>query len=124
MKVRRNVTATGLQSDAMGAVISLTGTSVMSAGKALECGLFYESQACETVDFAYAGSPPFGTTATGEAVVFDLIAANGTSSWDGSPSTFSFTTDTTVPEARTGWLLGFGLLGLLLPTFRFLQPTV
>jgi hypothetical protein len=58
---------------------------------------------------------PHPTTASGSATVFDLIAANGTSFWSGSPTTFSFSTENTMPEPSPVLMLGIGLVcvGLL-----------
>jgi hypothetical protein len=56
---------------------------------------------------------PFSSSYGATAIPFELSAENGdTASWDGTPTTFTFQTETTVPEPGTVTLLATGLLGL------------
>jgi PEP-CTERM motif len=85
------------------------------AGFAASCGVQLGElppppPVCGLANLGGPAANPHQTTASGNAFVFDLIAANGTAFWSGSPTTFSFSTENTVPEPSSVLMLGIGLI--------------
>ena len=108
--------ASGISAFASDGYLILDGPSVGSAGSAISCG----SEAvphCTPLDLTTPLTSPLSATDTGYAGVFDLYAGNGTATWDGSPTAFSFAVDDNVPEPGTWVLLSLGIL-FLVSTYR------
>jgi hypothetical protein len=88
-----------------------------SAGLAASCGVQLGEippppPVCGLTNFAFPAGNPHPTTASGNATVFDLIAANGNAFWSGSPTTFSFATESSMPEPNSVLMLGIGVICL------------
>jgi hypothetical protein len=105
-----------------GAIIGASGTAAAfggvitqstagGAGYYLECSA-NQTPDCQVKSAYYGAEPPFSSTASVDAVVFDLIASNGSANWSGAPSTFSFSLDNNVPEPSSLISLGLGLVGV------------
>jgi len=101
--------ASGTNAFATNGYISLDGTQAIDSGQAILC-----QPTCGALNFAYGPDTPLPTTLTGYAGIFDLWGSSGTETWDGSPTTYRFSADTTVPEPRVIMLLGAAvMMGIL-----------
>lgn len=102
--------AAGLGAFASGGLISQS--TAGGAGYYAICGS-NPTPSCSLLSAYYPGGHPFSSSASVDAIVFDLWATNGSARWDGSPSTYSFRTANSVPEPGTLPLLCIGLLSIL-----------
>jgi hypothetical protein len=113
--------ASGFSSFATNGLISSPPAGV--AGLAASCGVQLDEfppppPVCGLTNFDGPAANPHQTTASGNAFVFDLIAANGTAFWSGSPTTFSFSTENTVPEPSSVPMLGIGFICVALLSLK------
>jgi hypothetical protein len=90
----------------------ITQSTAGGAGYYALCGS-NPTPSCSLLSANYPAGHPFSSSASVNAIVFDLWATNGSARWDGSPSTYTFRTANDVPEPGTLTLLGIGLLSIL-----------
>lgn len=113
--------ATGFSSFATNGLISSPPAG--DAGIAASCGVQLgilppPPPVCGLTNFDFPAANPHPTTASGSATVFDLIAANGTAFWSGSPTTFSFSTESSMPEPSSVPMLGIGFICVALLSLK------
>jgi hypothetical protein len=89
----------------------IAGSAAGGAGNYLVCEADQPPN-CQVTSAYYPASIPLSSTASVNAIVFDLWAGSGTTDWNGAPSTFSFSLADSVPEPNSRSQLGLGLTGI------------